>query len=115
MLYVVFQSVANAILERRGSNGGPVSSSASTRHATMQQSTAKSKHKRPNMIENKVEIQNDNVDPLSLNYSNAEKTSPFCTPPQSPPPRPRPRTRNASLKQSKGKNIPQGTICKNVL
>ena len=60
------------------------------------------------MIEGKVEIRNDNVEPLSLNFSSVEKSSPFCTPPQSPPPRPRPRTRNTSLKQSKGKNIPQG-------
>ena len=110
MLYVIFQNVANAILERRGSNSGVVSSSAPTRHTTRQQSPAKSKQKRSNMIDGKVEIRYDNVEPLSLTVCNVEKSSPFCTPPQSPPPRPRPRTRNTSLKQSKGKNIPQGTV-----
>ena len=60
------------------------------------------------MIETNVGIGTNANEPSSLSFSNGEKNSPYCTPPQSPPPRPRPRTRNTSLKQMKGKNIPPG-------
>lgn len=64
------------------------------------------------MLDSNIAAGNHSVEPSSLSFSNEEMVSPYCTPPQSPPPRPRPRTRVSSVKQNKGKNVPQGTIYK---
>ena len=124
-LYFIGQTVANAILERRGSNGGGISSSAPSKYVTKhhspirfnQRNESSSCHKFTKSaadIHSSSSIMPPNlipaqpISPVSSSRDLDEKVSPYCTPPQSPPPQPRPRTRNPSLNLKKGKNIGAG-------
>ena len=119
------QSVANAILERRGSNSGVISTSAPSKYATKHSSPIISYHRNGRHSWNKVATSTADIEsssntmqsnitlgqPMSPVLSNRdfnEKNASYYTPPQSPPPQPRPRTRNASSNIKKGKHTGGG-------
>ena len=123
----MLQTAATAILDRRGSNGGGISSSAPSKSLTKHPSPIRLSHKSgafrsQQRTKSTADLQKcpgatpfhsataQPVSPFLPNFNYGERPSPYGTSPESPPPQPRPRTRNSSSNLGKRKNAAQGKL-----